>query len=524
MARGSQIVFLFSMLLAGSVGASASFADEIHRLIENGEIDKAKALLDKNPKLIQAHDPEYDQTPLHIAAHRGHVALVKYLLEHGAEVNARAYNQFTPLHLANDPDIVKLLIEHKADLEARDVSDHTALQRAADIAGRLKDDADLPARKRVRLLLEAGAKYDIRSATSLDDVDRVRALLKRDPKEARNKELMRIAASEGHATIVKLLLDNGADPKDADYGGLPVLYFAIGHPDVVRHLLEAGADPNERLKYNGNGLGPPEKAKWTLLHCAAGQGDVETAKLLLAAGVPVDVRSADGTSPLVWAAGAGNPEMVKFLLKNKATVEGKDGRRAMSAAAARIRPAEKKEQRAENARYQAVIAILQDQKVPTDLFTAIALGDAERVKVLLKEAPALAGSKAPGDRNGRPALQRAVEMDRKEIVALLLDAGAPVNGKDEDEDGYTALHWAAFWGREGIAKLLIERKADVNAAAGNGFTPLHESARLNTPAVARLLLAAGAEVNARDKKGRTPWSLAKQPEMIRFLQERGGHE
>jgi ankyrin repeat protein len=520
MARKSQIVFLFSMLLAGSVSASAASAVEIHRLIEDGEIDKAKALLVKDPKLIQSCDPDNDETPLHIAAHRNHVALVKYLLEHAAAVNARAYNKFTPLHLAKDPDVVKLLIEHKADLEARDSFDCTALQDAAYTAGRYNDEPDLPARKIVRLLLDAGANYDIRSATCLADVDRVRILLRRDPKEARNKELMRIAAMLGHATIVKVLLEHKADLEDANYGGLPVLYFALEHPDVVRLLLEAGADPKVRLKYNGNGQGPPEEMKWTLLHCAAGQGRIETAQLLLAAGVPVDVRTADDATPLVWAARAGSPEMVRFLLKNKATVEGKDGRLAMSATAEGIRPAEKKEQQDKNARYQAVIAILQDQNVPTDLFTAIALGNAERVKVLLKVKPALAGSKDQDDRDGQPALQRAVDLDHKEIVALLLDAGAPIN--DKDGYGHTALHWAAFWGREGIAKLLIGRKADVNATSDNGLTPLHESARLNTPAVARLLLDAGAQVNAKDKDGRTPLSLGGGPELVKLLQDRGG--
>jgi ankyrin repeat protein len=189
----------------------------------------------------------------------------------------------------------------------------------------------------------------------------------------------------------------------------------------------------------------------------------------------------------------------------------------MVSVASQIRPPEEIREQDITARCKAIIAILHDQGVPIDFFAAIALGDAGRVRELLKEKPALARSK---DSDNRSALFRAVSLGHKEIVALLLDTGAPAG--DQDELGYTLLHWAAFWGRAEISKLLIEHKADVRARAIDGFTPLHKSARLGTTAVARVLLAAGADVNARDDKGRTPLSWAKHPEMIRLLREHGG--
>jgi ankyrin repeat protein len=525
------VFFLAFMLVATSL--PVAHADEIHRLIEKGEIEKAKALLVKDPDLINSCDLQLYETPLHIAVHLGRVDLVKYLLDHGADVNARAYNKFTPLHLTKDPDIVKLLIEHKADIDAKDVSGTSPLQHAAMDAGRLEDRPDVPDFRRIaRLLLAAGAKYDLRSAICLADIGRVRELLKQDPKAAHDKLCMFFAAQQGRAPIVKLLLDHGADPEDCDSWGLPVLDFALAHPDVVRLLIQAGANPKVRLKYTGWGPGPTEEQKWTLLHsAAANQSPLETAKLLLAAGVPVDVRSADGSTPLMSAAGAGSPEMVKFLLKNGASVEGKDGQRAMSAASSQIGPASDKEQEAENARYRAVIAALLDHRVPMDLFSAIAMGDVERVRALLKETPVLARSKDPKDEGGKPALQQAVGLDEKEIVILLLEAGAPIN--EMDKEGWSALHEAAYLGREEITKLLLDRKADVNAAADEGCTPLHTSAARNMPKVARLLLAAGARVNARDKDGRTPLRCAEGPgdaevdhqdrrEIMKLLREHGG--
>jgi ankyrin repeat protein len=522
MAHQYQITCIFSALLICSTGPLVAYADEIHRLIRDGEIDKAKALVVKNAKLINAPDRELDETPLHLAAHRGHVGLVQFLLERGADVNAQAYNKFTPLRFAENPDIVKLLIEHKTDLEVRDAFDCTILQDAADMCARCEKQADVPQRKKVKLLLAAGATYDIQSAICLGDLDRVRALLRDDPREAQRKGLMRIAAEYNRVAIAKLLIEHKAVFKETDRNGLPVIYFALEHPEMVRLLLQAGVDPKTPLSSTfGVGL-PREEDTTTLLHVAACRGQVETAKLLLEAGVPVDIRTANGETPLRWAAEGGYPEMVKLLLKHKATVEGEDGSRTMSAAAREIRPAENTKQREENARYREVISILRVHHVPYDFFTAIALGNARHVRFLLEEKPALARSKEGNSPEGELAVHRAVKLDHTEIVALLLDAGASVNGKDQY--GYTALHEAAFWGREEVAKLLIERNADVNARADNGFTPLHESARLNTPAVARLLLAAGAQVNAKDKEGRTPLSWAEKPEIVKLLRERGGEK
>jgi ankyrin repeat protein len=314
---------------------------------------------------------------------------------------------------------------------------------------------------------------------------------------------MRTAAC-GRAAIVKLLLEHKADPEDAGYGGLPVLYFALAHSDVVHVLLDAGANPRVRVHYRGNGRGPRNT---TLLHEAAAGGHVDTVKRLLAAGVPIDGTGAGKATPLVVAARGGQPKMVQLLLAHKASIRGEIGRNALAGAAAGVRPDHNARQREQNARYKAVIGILQAQGIPLDLFPAIALNKVERVRELLKKKRELASSKDRADRLGTWPLTRAVDLDRPEIVGLLLDAGAPINGGDDH--GYTALHSAAFWGRDRIAKVLIERKADVNATDNTGFTPLHESARLNTPAVAKLLLAAGAKVNAKDNEGRTPLSWAK---------------
>jgi ankyrin repeat protein len=507
-------------LLIGPLAVAAARAEDIHQLLRDGDLDKARALLLKDDRLLEARD-DLEQTPLHLAAHRGQTAIVKLLLERGAKVNDRAYNQFTPLHLASDPEVIKLLIGYRADLEAWDVSDHTPLEEAASRCGDAESSVDdSPYRTKVRLLLDAGAYYDATSATYLGDVDRVRVLLDRQPGLAHGKGLLSIAVRYGRAAIVKLLLEYKANPQETGWFGRPVLYDAVEYPEVVRLLLQAGADPIGPPEEDSGPFGPLDLDKTTPLHHAAERGPVETARLLLAAGVSVDVRTAGKETPLHRAVAAARPEMVKFLLKKGTSLGGDDGRQALALAADHIRPAEEKEEQEKTARYKEIIAILHARGVSLDLFAAIAAGKAERVRELLKEKPALARSRDREGRSGRSALYRAVSLGHKEIAVLLLDAGAPVN--DKDELGCTLLHWAAFWGREEIARPLIEHKADLRARAVDGFTPLHEAARLGTCAVARVLLSAGSDVNATDYKGRTPLSWAGRPEMIRLLRAHGG--
>jgi ankyrin repeat protein len=508
-------VFL-SLAAALSLVTPVGRAGEIHDLLKARETEKAKALLAKHPEMKSTRDG-MKQTPLHVAADYGQVEIVKLLLEQGAEVDARAYNEFTPLQLTESPEVVKLLIAHKADVDVKCLGT-TALQRAADRLQRA-DEASAPNWRAItKTLLDAGARYDLLSATYLGDLDRVKVVLKDDPRQALDKGAMREAARGGRTAIVKLLLDHKADPNDADFGGLPVLYFALDRPDIVRHLIGAGADVKSHLKDERLAASGPFP-KGTLLHHAARLGQVETAKQLIEAGAEVDARDPAGITALGYAASGGSPEVVKLLLRNKANVRGKDGRTAIAAAAGQINYAEQDAKKIE--RYKAVIVTLSGEGVPIELPAAIALGDLDRVKQLLKENPALAATKG---RDGKPVLAQAVGLDHKEILIALLDAGAPIEGKDEG--GRTALHAAAFWGREEIAKLLIGRRANVNASAADGGAPLHESARCGNPGVARLLLAAGAEVNAKDGNGKTPLARVsaskKAAELIELLKASGG--
>lgn len=119
----------------------------------------------------------------------------------------------------------------------------------------------------------------------------------------------------------------------------------------------------------------------------------------------------------------------------------------------------------------------------------------------------LAGKPRVQARNprGESALMLAAIMGHTETVKLLLDANAPVN-----QPGWTPLIYAAARDRVDIARLLIGKGANVNAAADNGTTALMMSAREGHLQMALLLLEHGADAKYVSPHGHSAMSLAKE--------------
>src|SRR5439155_304277 len=143
-----------------------------------------------------------------------------------------------------------------------------------------------------------------------------------------------MAARTGKPDAVKVLLDNGAEINSAEtWGGTTALMWAVSesHPDAAKLLIDRGANVNARSKIvpsEGRRGGstanssvtslprdpqPGEKPKkdyyggFTPLHFAVRQGDMESTRLLVAAGADVNTITADGKGSLEL-------ELVELLL------------------------------------------------------------------------------------------------------------------------------------------------------------------------------------------------------------------
>ena len=126
-----------------------------------------------------------------------------------------------------------------------------------------------------------------------------------------------IAAHTGNVVIVKALLARGADIDAATKVSKDrALMWSIAdqHGDIFRSLIEAHADVHT-----------PNAKSFTPLMIAARNGDIEMAKVLIAAGVNVNETGPDGTHVLPYAINGGQLAFAMFLLEQGANPEGSMG-------------------------------------------------------------------------------------------------------------------------------------------------------------------------------------------------------
>ena len=125
-------------------------AKEFIKAAKSGNAERLRVLLENDPNLLAARDSD-GSTALHCATWKGHQAVVKLLLEAGADVNAHNQNDHwgtTPLHAAahaNQAAIARILIENGANVNARDQEartplDHTKFHKAKAAAKVLQDN------------------------------------------------------------------------------------------------------------------------------------------------------------------------------------------------------------------------------------------------------------------------------------------------------------------------------------------------------------------------------------------------
>jgi ankyrin repeat protein len=161
------------------------------------------------------------------------------------------------------------------------------------------------------------------------------------------------------------------------------------------------------------------------------------------------------------------------------------------------------------------------------VFETIAAGDKNALADLLERRPEAAGER---NKAGLSPVLHALYNGKAELVETLLDANPPLDvfdaaavgrtrGMEElldaepdlvrswSPDGFTPLHYAAFFGQEDAARILLERGAEVEVVARNEsirVTPLHSAAAGSHAAIVKLLLEAGADPNAAQDGGFTP--------------------
>jgi ankyrin repeat protein len=336
------------------------------------------------------------------------------------------------------------------------------------------------------------------------------------------------AAAAGDREAVRALTKKGLDVNAAQGDGTTALHWAAlkGDAEMAQMLLYAGANHRATTRIGA----------YTPLYLAARGGHSAVVAALLAAGADAKALTSNGTTPLMIAAASGDTRSMTSLIENGADLNAKDTAKEetplMFAAGFNRTEAVK-----------LLLARGADHKATTKVVDLFALTAPEEEAMLRGQGgnstqarPAnpradIAGAtrgyrynELISSQGGLTALLFAARQGYADAVVALLDGGADINQLNAG-DKTSPLLIAIINGHFDLAKLLLERGADPNAAAFNGVAPLfavlniqwapkslypspkaYQQQRTTYLELMQALVAKGADPNAR--VGRKVWYQA----------------
>lgn len=245
-----------------------------------GHLSMVRFLL--NAGADQEHKTDEMHTALMEASMDGHVEVARLLLDSGAQVNMPTDSFESPLTLAacgGHVDLAMLLIERGANIEEVNDEGYTPLMEAA------REGHE----EMVALLLSQGANINAQT-------------------EETQETALTLACCGGFLEVADFLIKAGAD---LELGASTPLMEAAqeGHIDLVRYLLESNAHVHAQTQTGD-----------TALTYACENGHTDVANLLLQYGADLEHESEGGRTPLMKACRAGHLCTVQFLLQKNANV------------------------------------------------------------------------------------------------------------------------------------------------------------------------------------------------------------
>lgn len=458
---------------------------------------------------VNRRDSVTGRTALHLAAERGHEAVVIRLLETGCDPDIADISSLTPILCAtanSDWAVVDLLLSTaKVDMN-RKTPDHATILTSAcgdqkrpwqaeSIIKRLldlnPDGVNIKGtRKRTPLMCAAAT---VRTAVVGPTAMSPTAV------KPTSMTLREWKCSATRPEVVKMIMEAGADVHLTDEDDNTVLHIVAGldgrHETEVIDMMKLLRERNMNLDIRGrNG------ATALMVATEAGDKGLRRLSLLLEMGANVLLKDNKGHTALAYAAHAGHKRLVTDLLR-AGTVAKNDLAIIMAASRGHVHV------------LQLLISAGVDVNAAmgdgtTAMMSAIENGHSEVAKILVESGAQVNAQM----RDGTSALMLAAIRKSREVTRLLLDAGALVDLSTEK--GETALTCALrYWvprtssleETSGCLRMLLEAGSGVNASTEGGYTPLlfaSKNAEMDE-LILELLLNAGADPNQTNDHGLT---------------------
>ncbi|HXH25341.1 MAG TPA: ankyrin repeat domain-containing protein [Vicinamibacterales bacterium] len=257
-------------------------------------------------------------SPLLYAARDGRVEAARLLLDAGADIDQTDPNGITPLIMAivnNRVAVARLLVERGADIHRADWYGRTPLWSAVETRNMDVDNATFvnsidrePLLELIRILLDKGADPNVRTK----EVPPIRRAFLRVTGSLEWVDFTGMtpflyAARAGDVTVMRLLLQHGADPHIPTYAGTTALMAAAGINWVFDQTYDEGPErllEAVKLCYDlGLDVNAVNSMGLTALHGAANRGSDDIIRFLVEKGAKLDVADNEGRTPLTWAEG-----------------------------------------------------------------------------------------------------------------------------------------------------------------------------------------------------------------------------
>ena len=258
------------------------FFKYLYKLATTGELDSLKAAMKTQEVDLAKYDSEPYIPILYASAWSGNKELVQYLIDKGANINARKSGNETALHRAawkGADDIVELLVENGADLNI--------VYKANNGLSPLHCAAENGHLKIVRYLLDKGAKLSFN--------------------EEKVASPLLAAAYKGHSDVFLFLAQKA--PTEYDWEIIFIYSLIGGNLEIVKYIVEKGVDINKwSPKWQAY---PIEEAAADKFISNEKACPIEVTKFLISKGAKV--ADINGGNVMEWAAEHCSESMKAYL-------------------------------------------------------------------------------------------------------------------------------------------------------------------------------------------------------------------